>query len=137
MTANELVTQSLRSIGILQETESPSAEQSSTALTTLNDMMADLQADGVDVGYAPQSDPNVDIGLNIEDRLAIKSLLAVILCPDYERQPSPILVALAVAGRERLLRNAIINNPVVTPLTLPRGDGQGLFGIRFNILTGR
>lgn len=125
MTGNELITPALRSIGVLQETESASAEQAATALVTLNDLMAGLQGEGVDLGYAPQSDPSVDIGLNIEDRQAVKAILAVMLCPDYERQPHPVIVALASEGRNTLLRNSILRNKVSTPQTLPRGDGQG------------
>lgn len=124
MTGNELITPALRSIGVLQETESASADQAATALVTLNDMMAGLQGEGVDLGYAPQSDPTVDIGLNIEDRQAVKALLAIMLCPEYERSPHPILVALATEGRNTLLRNSILRNPVTPAQTLPRGDAQ-------------
>lgn len=138
MTGNEAISGALKAIGVLQETESASAEQAADGLVRLNDLMADLSGDGVDVGYAPQSDPTLDVGLNIESRQAVKSLLAVVLCPDYERQPSPVLIALATAGREKLLRDAIIRNPITSPQTLPRGDGGRGVWIdgRWNIFTG-
>jgi hypothetical protein len=134
MTPNELITPALQAIGVLQETESPSAEQSANALVILNDMMAALSGEGVDLGYAPQSDPTASIDINIEDRMWLKAILAVMLCPAYERPPPAVDVALANEGRNTLLRNAWLRNPVAVRPTLPRGDSQG---IGFNILTGR
>lgn len=124
MTGNELITPALRMLGILQETESASAEQAATGLVTLNDMMAALAGEGVDLGYAPQSDPTADIGINIEDRQHLKNLLAVMLAPEYDRQIHPVIAALANDGRNTLLRNALIRNPVPRAQTAPRGEGQ-------------
>jgi hypothetical protein len=127
MTANELITPALRLIGVLQETESASAEQASTGLVTLNDMMADLASDDVDIGYAPQSDPNADVGINIEARQPLKFMLAALFCADYERPVPPLVATFAVSGRTRLLRQAIYQTRRESTMThVPLGEASGL-----------
>ena len=135
MTGNELITPALRLIGVLQETESPSAEQSAQGLVTLNDMMADMAGDGVDLGYAPQSDPTADIGMNIEWRQSLKYLLAVCLCSEYERPVPNAVATIALMGRNKLLRDSIYANRKQSTMThVPLGEAGGAG--TFNILTG-
>jgi hypothetical protein len=133
-TNNEFISDALKMLGVLQETESASAEQSSDGLRILNDMMANLLADDVDVGYAPQSDPTIDNGINTEDRQAIKYLLAVHMAPHYDRPVSATVGVFASDGMNKLLRNAAIRNPIESAQTLPRGDAQGVW---WDIQTGQ
>jgi hypothetical protein len=134
MLGNEVITPAMRLLGILMETESPSANQSATGLTALNNMMADLSGDGVDVGYAPQSDPNVDIGLNIEARQAVIAMLAIYIAPIYTRQPPPVVVAMATNGRNKILRDSIYQNRQPSTMThVPLGSRWNRY---WNILTG-
>lgn len=101
------ITGALQLLGVLSESESASAEQGSDGLTAFNDMMASLSADGISLGFAPQSSVSDDAGLNIEWTKAIKALLAVDLAPHYGRPVSPELAVQAVAGRNQLARAAI------------------------------
>ena len=134
MTGNELIEPALRLLGVIRETENASAEQASTGLVVLNDLMADLSGDGVDLGYAPQSDPSVDNGLNIETRQSIKFLLAIALAPIYSKQLGPIIAAGATLGRNKLLRDAIYQTRQEATMThAPLGEA---FAVRTNILTG-
>jgi hypothetical protein len=134
MTGNELVEPALRLLGVLDEIQNASAEQSSTGLVVLNDMMADLSGDGVDLGYAPQSDPAVDNGMNIESRQALKFMLAVCLSPIYTKPITPVIAAEATMGRNKLLRDAIYQTRQPSTMThAPLGEA---FAVRTNILTG-
>lgn len=126
-TNNEFITDALKMLGVLQETESPSAEQSSDALRVMNDMLANLRAEDIELGYAPQSDPTAENGINIEDRQAVKYLLAVHLAPHFERNPSPVVVGMATDGMNKLLRNALTRDPDTAGQTLPRGDSQSQY----------
>ena len=134
MTGNDLVEPALRLLGIIDEIQTPSAEQGATGLQALNLMMADLSGDGVDVGYAPQSDPAVDVGLNIEVQQAVTYMLAAFLAPIYERTLSPVVAVGATMGRNKLLRDSIYQTRTEATMThVPLGEG---YGIPFNILTG-
>jgi len=134
MTGNEMIEPTLRLLGVIRETENASAEQAATGLVVLNDMMADLSGDGVDLGYAPQSDPSVDNGINIEARQALKFILAVLLSPIYSKPITPVIAAEATAGRSKLLRDAIYQTR--QPSTMTHASlGEG-YGVRANILTG-
>lgn len=132
-TNNEFIADALRMIGVLAEGETASADQGSDGLRAMNDMMAALLADDVDVGYAPQSDPTADNGINIEAREPLKYLLAARLSADYERPITPLIGVLASEGRARLLRDAVVRNLQSGAQTLPRGDSQGYW---WDITTG-
>lgn len=135
MTGNELITPALRLIGVLQETESASAEQAANGLVTLNDMMADLVTDDVDLGYAQQSDPNAEIGINNENRQALKALLALAFCADYDRAPSTAVIAMAQSGRNKLLRAGVYQTRQEATMThIPMGEAYS--GSDTSILTG-
>ena len=134
MTGNDLIEPALRLLTVLDEIQNASAEQSATGLVVLNDLMADLAGDGVDLGYAPQSDPNADIGINIEQRQSLKYLLAVFLAPIYEKPITPVVASGATMGRNKLLRDAIYRTRTEATMThAPLGEA---WGIRSNILTG-
>ena len=134
MTGNDMIDAALRLLGINDETESASAEQSATGLVALNDLMADLSGDGVDLGYAPQSDPTADIGINIEKRQALKYQLAMVLAPIYEKPISSLIASIAVMGRNKLLRDGIYQTRQEATMThAPLGEA---FAVRSNILTG-
>lgn len=134
MTGNEMIEPSLRLLNVIRETENASAEQAATGMVALNDMMADLSGDGVDLGYAPQSDPSADNGINMEARQALKFMLAILLSPIYDKPITPVIAAEASAGRNKLLRDAIYRTRA--PSTMTHASlGEG-YGVRTNILTG-
>ena len=52
---SQLITEALALIGVLQETETLSAEQGAHGLRKLNALMADWEQDGVDLQYFEQT----------------------------------------------------------------------------------
>lgn len=124
-TNNEFIGDALRLLGVLDETESPSSEQSADALVVFNDMMGALEEDGVSLGYAPQSDPTLDNGLGIGVRKAIKYLLAVDLAPKYQRSVSAEIAVQAMNARNQLYRAAINLSLAPADMThMPAGAGD-------------
>ena len=109
-TYSEIMTDSLRLIGVLMETESLSAEQAADGIVVFNDMMALWESVGIDVGHAPTDTPTDTITYPAKARMAIKSNLAIALCPHFDRTPSPVLIAMAQSSYNAILRDAIHKN---------------------------
>jgi hypothetical protein len=55
VTVQALITDALLEIGVIRENQSPSPEQLATSLRRLNQLMADWEEDGIELGYYPQS----------------------------------------------------------------------------------
>ena len=135
MNVIDLVTDALRRATIIGQTASPSAEQGADAVTKLNDVMASLAGDGIDLGYNPKATTAETMVLPLEHVLTIKSLLVMAVCGGYGVDPPASDVSIAQAGYQRLLRQAIYANARETRTdNAPRGDAQGVV---FNILTGQ
>jgi hypothetical protein len=130
MQAVELITDSLRIVGILSEIDTASAEQGAIGVTRLNDLMASLAEDGIDLGYAPLTDSTDDVLLPLGHVGAVKYMLGLLLCVDYGVDPQPMCVDRASSGYERLLRQAIHAQMQPTIPRLPTGDSQGS-GVNF------
>ena len=121
----DLITGSLRDIGVIEATQAPSAEQGQNALRNLNNIMASLAEDDVDLGYAPTDDITGDIALPLGHVSAIQSLLALKEASDRGIDAPDLVTATAISGRQRLLKQAIqmqIGRTVAE--TLPRGNSQ-------------
>ena len=135
MTYADYITDSLRLIGVIMQTESADADQGAHAIGILNDMMAEWAADGIRVGYVPSETTSDDLSLHTSVRSAVKANLAMRLCPNYERNPSAVLVAMAQGGYDSLLLQASIDAAEEASLrNVPRGTGN--LGYGFNINTG-
>lgn len=130
---NDIITYALRKISVCGESEVPTAEQAVNGLVALNDMMAALQTGEVNLGYAPQSELTTEFPVAIEYREAIKYMFAVHQAIHYGVELSPILVAMADAGRTKILRDAVYQSIRPAVPDLPLGSG---IGGRFNIVTG-
>lgn len=68
----EILTFAFNKVNIIDETQAPSAEQGTLGLTLLNDLMADWAADGVDLGWYPQTDPSGNAPLQDGDVRGVK-----------------------------------------------------------------
>ena len=122
----ELVTGSLRQIGIIGETQTPSAEQGQAAVTRLNDLMAELDEDQIDLGWNPKSTTADSVALPLGNVEGIKAMLAVKLAGDYGVDPPQSVILSASESYKRLLRQAIQQAMVVTRVyNVPRGNFQG------------
>jgi hypothetical protein len=121
----DLVTNALRDIAVIGETDSPTAEQGEDAVTRLNEIMASLEESGISLGYNPKADTADTIVLPPGHVLTIRALLAISLCDVYPRAVPAFIAAMADSGYKRLLRQAIYKNIRETRTdNAPRGDAQ-------------
>lgn len=132
MTVLDLVTDVLRQIGVISEADSPSAEEGQDAVTKLNNLMASLAEDGIDLGYNPKSTTADTIAIPDGHIGSIKAMLGMALADGYGVQPPVIMAAMADAGYKRLLRQALHAQMWQKVSDAPRGDRQRT---AYNIVT--
>ena len=130
----EIVTGALRMTGVIGETQTPSAEQGSSAVTRLNDLMHQWAEKGVDLGWDTKATTADTIVLPLGLIGGIKAQLAELLASDYGVDLSPVVVRDAEDSRTMLNRHALqmaFGRPNLR--STPLGEsGAG----RFDILTG-
>jgi hypothetical protein len=125
MSVLNLVTDALRRATIIGQTANPSAEQGADAVTKLNDVMASLAGDGIDLGYNPKATTADTVVLPLEHVDTIKALLVLAVCGGYGADAPPREVLIADAGYKRLLRQSIYLNAQETQTNnAPRGNAQ-------------
>ena len=120
----ELVTGALRQIGIIGETQDASAEQGQDAVTRLNDMMASLAEDDVDLGWNPKATTADTVVLPLGEVETVRALLAVRLAGSYGVEVPPVTAMVADSGYKRLLRKGLQLVMRETRPSNPRGDAQ-------------
>lgn len=130
----EVVTDALRNIGVLGVTQTPDAEQGADGVRKLNELMASLAEDGIDLGYAPSSSTADTIVLSLGAVSTIKALLSLRMAPIYGADIPLAVAESASAGYNRLLGQAVsLQIEAARSNTLPCGDSQRY---RSRILTG-
>ncbi len=108
MQALDIITESLRDIGVISEVATPSAEQGAIAVTKLNELMASLEEDGIDFGWPQIASTTDTVVIPLAHRATIKALLAIRLAPMYAGSSVPAVVAsIADSGYTRLLGQAV------------------------------
>lgn len=127
MVVLDIVTDSLRQIGIIGETQTPSAEQGQDAVTRLNDLMLSMEEDDIVLGWNPKATTADTVSLPLGQVAAIKALLAVQLAGEYGSEIPATTITNARDGYQRLLRQGIQNVMKQTRLyVMPRGNAQSL-----------
>jgi hypothetical protein len=129
----EVVTDALRNIGVLGVTDTPDAEQGADGVRKLNELMASLAEDGIDLGYAPSSSTADTIVLPLGQVSTIKALLSLRMAPIYGAEIPVAVAESASSGYNRLLSQAL--NLAMEPMKLRMAKGAGQY-CGFNILTG-
>lgn len=131
----DLITDALREIGVVDRHRSPSPEDAKLSLRKLNVLMANLERDGIDLGYFTQTDVNDELPLDDADAAAVMPLFAMFMTINYPSQQVPqTLPTLAAANRQQLLREAVLNNAEEATLeNMPLGEGRCS---TYNIQTG-
>ncbi len=127
----ELVTGALRQSGVIGETQDPSADQGQSAVTRLNDLMAEWAEKGVDFGWNVKSTTADTVVLPLGHIKGVKAQLAELLASDYGVDPLPITVRDAAESRNMMQRQALqmqFERPSLTGLPVSQGV--------FDILTG-
>jgi hypothetical protein len=72
----QLITDAYRIVNIIDENEAPTAAQSNLALAVLNDMLANEAADGLRLGWFPQTTLSATAPLRDQDVYGVKLMLA-------------------------------------------------------------
>lgn len=122
----QLISDSLGLLGVLQETEVMSAEQGAHGLRALNELMADWEQDGIDLQYYEQTAMADDAPIPPHAVMAVKYYLAMSLAPYYAKQVPPEFLTIGGEKYERLRRDAVKANVKGTDLShLPMGHGWG------------
>ncbi len=126
MNLTDFVTDALRRATIVGQTATPSAEQGADALTKLNDVMASLRGDGIDLGYNPKATTAESIQIPLEHVLSVKCMLVVAVCNGYGIEPPIVDAGIASSGYRRMLTQALYAGARETRTdNAPRGDSQG------------
>lgn len=135
MTNRELITAAFRMLGVLDADETANAEDGKLALGELNNLMTDLAADGIDLGYPPQDNLSDDFPLDDQTAGQVKPILAMYLFTFYPSAKfPPTLPTRAERAESILLKNSVLSNIEEASLSnLPAGEAQRNRG---NILDG-
>ena len=129
MTLGDMITKALRKAGVIRENESPTAEQSRDAIDTFNGLMAQYDADGIDIGDYPVTVVGDELDIEREHEEAVKTVFALALQIDHRLATDEGLVALAVRSEKFLLRNTFVRpDPDLnhTPLGRARNSGSNI-----------
>lgn len=133
MNVVDLITDVLRQLAVISEIETPSAEQGQDAVTKLNDLMASLEVDGINLGYNPKATSAEALVLPDGHKSAIKAMLGASLAEGYGLPVPPLMAAMADAGYKRLLREAVHGSMRESRSDSPLGENNAY---RESILTG-
>src|SRR5690606_10649945 len=95
MAAIDMLTDAYRLSNIIDENETPSAEQGVYGLRVLNQMMGQWDRDGIRLGWAVVESQAADLPLDFQDERAVKYNLAVELSGEYGLEPMPRVVKVA------------------------------------------
>lgn len=108
-TARDLITMSLRSIGVLHSKETPSAEEADDGLDALNQMLNSWLYEGIDLEYTTIDDLNAEIPYPDDHIGPFRWNLALRLSAEYGVQVTPAVAALAKEGYDQLRREYLDN----------------------------
>lgn len=126
MTNRELIQTALRMLGVVDAHETAEAEDAALGLSELNDLMHDLDGDGVDLGYVTQDNISDEFPLGDSDAAQIKPLLAMRLHAFYPSQSIPESLPIrAMSASQRLYRDAALANIEEASLSnIPLGEAH-------------
>ncbi len=106
ITGIEMVTDALRLANIIDSIQSPNAEQGVTALRTMNQMLAEWEADGIRLGWHVVSALGDTLPLDPPDEKGVKYNLAVEICGENGIDPLPRVAEIATATFARFAKSS-------------------------------
>ncbi len=123
-TGLDIVKGALRRIGY-EEAETPlEAEDAAVALEELNDMMAEFEASGLELGYIDITSLAEEVRIARGAQSAIKWALGVRIAPIFKVEVTEALVGVASGSVQNLETQVIHLNPPKFPPELPIGAGN-------------
>ena len=137
ITNAELIRDALTLINVLGVGEAAEPEHTEHAIRKLNSLLADWEADGVNLQYYPQTMDDLGAECPIPDDsiLAVTYYLAFALAPNYGKQVSQEMTSLGATYYGRLTRDSVKSKMKPATLeNLPVGEGERSAG--FNIYDG-
>ena len=72
----------------------------------MNDLFLEWDANGIDIGFYPQSDIQAESPVYADAMLAAKYGLALLLCAGFGVAPKPIIAQIASSSYNRIQRDA-------------------------------
>lgn len=90
----------------------------------MNNWMASLQSQSIDIGYTPVSNLSDEITVPDGAVLGIISNMAIQVSPDYGGDISPALIGQAQEGMKTIRRLGQLSSQTKRPSTLPIGSGN-------------
>lgn len=85
----QVISDAYRVVNIIDENEAPTAAQANLALSVMNDMLANEAADGMRLGYYPQTLLSAIVPLRDQDIYGVKLMLAKKLAMRFGVQIAP------------------------------------------------
>ncbi len=124
ITALDIINRSLSKIGVKSAGITLTDDEISDSISELNDMMTELDASGIKLGYTIISSSTDEITTPDWTWGAIRSNLAIRLAPEYGAAISQALVTQAIDGYNTILQRTVTIERVQFPTTLPIGAGN-------------
>lgn len=125
----QIITEAFQKIGIVDENEVPSNEQATNGLSILNDMLANEAADGLRLGWFPQTSLTAIAPLRDQDIFGVKLLLAVALAGAYGidvARENPLLVEQTTTTKAQMTKRSIkLSESDLGELQRPQGGPWG------------
>lgn len=119
---------------IVQAEEAPLEQsEANAAIRTLNDMMAQWEAQSIYLGYTFVSDLADEMTVPLGAILGIKCNLALYLAPKYNVEASALLIKNAAESYDVVVDIAAEMKSSEYPCTLPQGSGNDDLGYRNDV----
>lgn len=127
-TASSFITRALQKLGV-RTSESPiEASEMQDGLDQFNDMLISWEMSGIVLGFSAVADADDEVRVPRFSHAAIKANLAVLMGPEYSRNPDAVLMKEARDTMKDLLNAITVIGPVEYPSTLPIGSGNECAG---------
>lgn len=128
ITAIEMVTDSLRTVNVIDQNQAPEAEMGVAGLRTLNQMMGQWDRDGIRLGWTVVADLADTLPLDFQDERAVKFNLAIELAGEYGIEPLPRVQTVAdqtYAALAKAHRLTVESSLELLPSPSAYGGGNG------------
>lgn len=107
MTNLELFTGVLRKLNVINEIQTPTAEQGAKCLEALNDMMEQWEEDGIRLQYFRQTDTSATFPCQPYTQVGVRAALAIRVAGDFGASVSTELAAEFNDGMSTITRKAV------------------------------
>lgn len=129
-TALQIINRACQKLGVKRAGVPLEDDEITDAITELNDMMLELDADGTKLNYTIVTDPSDIITAPDWAFSYMRANLAVRLASDFDVAASPELMTQAIKAEDVVIKRTSELGPVIFPSTLPVGSGNE--GMHYN-----